>query len=351
MMTTRENLITALDGGVPDRTPYSFYSWMVTDDKAENEHLLMTDEWRRLYDLGLGICHHVYVIREIQHGVEDITERHQDGSEVVLVQKKKTPVGTIRQVFKNGWHTEYWIKGPDDYKVMTWIMENTELVCDYDQYERGCELVGDNGVSVIRASRTPAMMINVDWAGTEQFCLDLALECQEMMELYEARKKLFVQETELIAKGPGRFVKWLENLTISMLGPKRYGELLMPVYKECIPIMESGDKRVMVHYDGQLDVIKDQIAEAPFHIVESLTEAPEGDMDYEQCRTTWPDKVFWANINVDLYAHGEDILRKAVIDKRNRAGKKGFAFEISEDMPGNYSQVIPVVLKTLEEIG
>ena len=349
-MSVRENLITALNGETPDKTPLSFYSWMVTDDKPENEHRLFQDQWKRLYDMGLGICHHVRVIKEIQHGVKDSVKVTTEGKNTVTTYIKETPVGTIQQASKNGWHHEYWIKTPADYKVMTWIMENTELVADYEAFEKGEELVGDNGLAVILASRTPAMMINVDWAGTELFCMDVAMETPEMMDLYEARKKLFIQETELVAQGPGRFVKWLENLTISMLGPRRYGELLVPMYEQCAPVLEAAGKRVMVHYDGALNVIKDQIAAAPFHMVESLTEAPEGDMTYAECRQAWPDKVFWANINVDLYSQPEDVLRQAVIDKRNRAGKKALAFEISEDMPANYAESVPVVLKTLQEL-
>lgn len=350
-MSTRDNIVTTLNGGTPEKTPLTFYSWMVTMDKKENEHLLFEDQWKRLYDMGLGICHHVYVIKEKQHGVTDRIETTKCGSDVIETHIKETPVGTIEQVFRNGWHHEYWLKSPADYKVMTWITENTELIPCYDEFERGEQLIGDLGVCVIRASRTPAMMINVDWAGTEQFCMDVALESQELLELYEARKKLFSEETRLIAKGPGRFIKWLENLTISVLGPQRYGELLMPVYEQCVPILEDANKRVMVHYDGELDVIKDQIAKAPFHIVESLTEAPEGNMDYDHCRQQWPDKTFWANINVDLYAQPEDVLAQAVIDKRNRAGKKALAFEISEDMPRNYKDSVPVVLKALDELG
>lgn len=349
-MTTRKNIFAALNGGTPDVTPLTFYSWMVTMDKKKNEHLLFEDQWKRLYDMGLGICHHVRVIKEVQHGVTDSVKTEKIGSDVIETQIKETPVGTIQQSSKNGWHHEYWIKTPADYKVMTWIMENTELVPCFDEIHRGEELVGNNGLAVILASRTPAMSMNVDWAGTEQFCMDVALEVPEMMELYEARKKLFVQETELIAKGPGKFVKWLENLTISMMGPKKYAELLVPMYDECVPIYEAADKLVMVHYDGALNVIKDHVAKAPFHIVESLTEAPEGDMTYAECRQAWPDKVFWANINVDLYSKPKDVLRQAVIDKRNRAGKKGFAFEISEDMPANYADSVPVVLKTLREM-
>jgi hypothetical protein len=290
------------------------------------------------------------VVRELQHGVKVTRSETVRDDGTCVIEEKTTPQGTIRQVLRDGWCVEHWLKTPQDYRVMTWITENTELVPCYEAFTEGEALVGTWGLAVIWASRTPAMCINVDWAGTERFCLDLALELPELFELYEARKRLFLQEAELIARGPGRFVKWFENLTIGMLGPQRYDDLLASVYQECVPILEGAGKRVMVHYDGALSVIANQIARAPFHMIESLTEPPEGDMTYDQCRRAWPDKVFWANINVDLYAEPEQVLRQAVIDKRRRAGKRALAFEISEDLPVNWQQSIPIVLDTLGEL-
>ena len=342
MATTRENLTTALNGETPDITPLSFYSWMADD--------FLTDDWKRLYDAGLGICHHCRIVEEVMHGVQESTEQETRGGETYVIQIRETPKGTIRQVHKDGWCIEHWLKTPQDYSIMTWITENTELVPQYELFEQGREMVGDWGVAVVLGSRTPAMTINVDWAGTEQFCMDIAMEIPELFELYEARKKLFVLETQLLAEGPGRFVKWLENLTIGMLGPQRYTDLLVSIYQQCVPILEAADKRIMVHYDGALSVIVDEIAKAPFHMIESLTEPPEGDMTYDQARKAWPDKVFWANINVDLYYEPEQVLRQAVVDKRQRAGKKALAFEISEDLPTNWRESVPVVLDTLEEL-
>ncbi len=341
-MTTKERLYAALNGETPDITPLSFYSWMDDD--------IFTDDWKGLYDKGLGICHHCEVIKFIEHGVIDSEETRVEGSDTYKIFRKKTPIGTLQRITRNNWHHEDWIKTENDYKIRKWIVENTELVTDYDEYYKAEELVGDIGIPIVRGSRSPAMSINVDWAGTEKFCLDIAMELDEVYDLYHTQKKLFLEETKLIAKGPGRFVKWFENLTISMLGPKRYEELLVSVYNETIPILDSAGKRLMVHYDGALDVIKDQIAKAPFHIIESLTEPPEGDMYYDECREAWKDKAFWANINVDLYYKPKEILEEEVIKKRERAGKKAFAFELSEDLPSNWRESVPVVLDTLEKI-
>jgi hypothetical protein len=344
LMTSHERLTTVLDGHTPDRTPLSIYSWMMGDWKTN-------DDWMRLIDSGLGVCHHCGTVGRIEHGVEDSYEEKVDGDTTYGIARKKTPVGTLRKVNRNGWHHEDWIKTPGDYKIRQWIVENTELTTNYSAVAEAEALVGDQGIAIVTGSRTPAMAINIDWAGTEQFCMDVAMEVPELFDLFEAEKKAFLEETRLIAAGPGRFVKWFENLTISMLGHRRYGELLVSVYDEAVPILEAAGKRVMVHYDGQLGVIADQIASAPFHMIESLTEPPEGDMMYDQCRAAWPDKVFWANINLELYARPADELRAAVISKRQRAGKQALAFEISEDLPSNWLDVIPVVLDAVEECG
>ena len=111
--------------------------------------------------------------------------------------------------------------------------------------------------------------------------------------------------------------------------------------------MEEGQKRVLVHYDGALASVADSIALAPFHIVESLTEPPEGDMMYDQCRKAWPNKTFWGNINQGVFSLPAPQLRQAIIDKRLRAGKRAFAFEVYEYLPPNWQETIPIILNAL----
>ncbi|NLY01819.1 MAG: hypothetical protein GXY83_37515 [Rhodopirellula sp.] len=355
-MNTRQLLIAALEGETPSRTPLAVYDWCmgaITTDEVKNK--ICQPAWQRLIQRGLTIRHHCPITSAIEHGVQHSVEELRQGNGMRRVEIKQTPVGTLRKTSRNGWHEEHWIKTPADYEIQQWIVENTELTPNYGAFDAAEEAVGENGVVVVTGAgnwmhRTPAMSINVDWAGTEQFCLDLGLELPELFDLYAAQRKLFLEEQRLIAAGPGRYVGWFENLTINMLGPRRYDGLLMPIYREATPIHEAAGKRVMVHYDGALKAVADHIAGAPFHIIDSLTEPPEGDMTYDQCRAAWPDKVFWANVNVDLYYRPADELREAVRGICRRAGKRGVALEISEDLPGNWEQSVPVVLETLEEL-
>lgn len=353
MMTTRENLIAALNGEIPEQTPFSIYEWFFTHPKFNR------DEWRHFFDQGLGLCLHCDTVALKEHGVKHTVEHKVEGDRRYTINRKETSVGTLQNVTFNSvsaprlieWTVEEWIKEPKDYQIRQWIVEHTEPLPRHEIFEQMEAEAGDFGVTVVFGGRTPAMSIMVDYAGMEQFALDVALEVEELFELYEAEKKLFLEWNRVVAAGPGRFVKWNENLSINMLGPKRYAKLLMPVYQQAVSVLEAAGKRVMVHYDGALKAIADQIAEAPFHIIQSLTEPPEGDMMLDECRAAWPDKPFWSNINLDLYYLSEAELREAVIAKRERAGKKALAFEISEDVPENWRESIPVVLQTLQELG
>ena len=352
-MTTRENLIAALNGDTPDRTPLSIYEWFFTHPKYE------FDEWRSLFDQGLGLGLHCSTVALVEHGVKDAVAYKIEGDRGYTIRRKETPVGTLQSVTVNSvsaprlieWNYEYWIKEPRDYKIRQWIVEHTEVIPQYDEFDRAEERAGALGITVVGGGRTPTMSIQVDYAGDQRFALDVALEVEEFFELYEAERKLFLEMNRAIADGPGRFVKWNENVTISMLGPKRYAGLLTPVYNEAVPVLETAGKRVMVHYDGELKAIADQMAHAPFHIVESLTEPPEGNMTLDECRAAWPDKSFWANINVGLYSLPQDELCEAMIAMRERAGKKALAFEVSEDVPENWQESMPVVLQALQELG
>ena len=354
MATSKELLTAAYNGETPEITPYSIYDWYFSDPRYPRS------EFQPLIDMGLGVTYGCGTVEAVQHGVS-FSDRHETrGSQRYNYLTMHTPVGdlhslTITPLNANqgviDWIEKPWVTEDKEYTILKWVAEHTELKPAYSGYEEYVDSVGDDGIVLLGGMRTPAQHINLDYCGTEKFCMDIAMQVPELLDLYEAEKKLFMEHMQLIADGPGRWVKWLENLTIEMLGPRRYRQYLLNIYKEAVPILEAGGKRVLVHYDGNLRVIKEDIANAPFHMVESLTEPPEGNLMYDECRAAWPDKAYAGNINVGLYELPDEQLAQAVIEKRERAGKKGFSFEISEEVPHNWREKIPVVLAALQKLG
>ena len=112
-MTLRQDLITVLDGGTPQRTPLSIYDWNMGAITAEELAAKMrSDDWRRLLDLGLGVTGHCEIIEAVEHEVETVTEERREGDAVYATIRKRTPLGEIRKITRNGWHHEDWIKQP-----------------------------------------------------------------------------------------------------------------------------------------------------------------------------------------------------------------------------------------------
>ena len=105
-MNMRENLITALDGGTPERTPLSIYDWLMDraitlEDVAAR---MASPEWKPLLDRGLLVCHHCEILEAVEHGVENSVEETVELGEKVCIMRKKTPVGELRKMTRNGWH-------------------------------------------------------------------------------------------------------------------------------------------------------------------------------------------------------------------------------------------------------
>jgi len=197
----------------------------------------------------------------------------------------------------------------------------------------------------------PLQTILVDYAGLENFGVHLLMYEEEVRGLYGALRENFRKAVEIVAKSPERYVACMENFTADTLGPERYGEFLLPVYQEFFPMLQQAGKVVGTHYDGRISACKDLVAEAPIDVVESFTPPPEGDMTLAEARNAWPTKLLWSNINVSVYQLDPKALRQRVLHSVQEAAPDGrkLAFEVSEHIPQNWRESIPVILDALRE--
>jgi len=351
-----QQVITALNGEVPEFTPLTAYSGLA-------EKMCSPKKLKEFNDRGFVMVQHTFdSVEYIEHGVEFQKVEKIIGNDKYLCFRKVTPVGTIEQVSKNGWHHESFIKSSDDYKILKWIANNTEVIYKQDKYEEHLKNAGENNfilpagviikndindIDLWEVIRTPFMRLNVDYAGVQQFCLDLAMETPELFELNNCWTNLFNKTIKAFAKSEIPYIKMFENLTISMMGPKVYEEYLAPHYETCAKLFKPKNQKFCVHFDGQLQAAKNVIAKGSFSIIESLTEPPEGDMTYDKCREAWPDKVFWANISAESSKKDGAELKDEICSMIERGGKKGFLLEFAEHIPENGDEKINVILEAL----
>ncbi|GAF71973.1 unnamed protein product, partial [marine sediment metagenome] len=229
--------------------------------------------------------------------------------------------------------------------------EHTKLAPAYDEFLARQKDYARWGVTMAAAGRTPLQSILVDWTGLEQFSMHLFDFRDAVMGLYEAQLKLFRRMIHIIAGAPGKVVSVLENFTAETMGPRRFAEFHVPVYRELFPVLQASGKIVSTHFDGKLSSCSDLIADAPIDMIESLTPPPEGDMTLREARAAWGEKLLWSNINVGIWALPPNQLRREVLQRVSDGADNGrrLAFEISEDLPRNWEQSIPVALEALRE--
>jgi hypothetical protein len=344
MTTQRQNLIIALEGGSPREIPYTIYA---ADFGASRKD----PDWAALFDSGLCPIGYASTVSESAPHVERVehTEIWRDKSASRLT--LHTEVGEITQLSVAGWVQEYFLKTPADYRVMESIVRGTRLIPDAERFAQSEADIGEDGVTLIWGRRSPMQTILVDLAGLENFSFHFAEGWPELFSLAEALEDQLLETHRLIASGPGRYVSLLENLTSETWGGRRFKRYHVPFYAKILSILHAGDKKVYAHFDGQLACLVDLVSQTSLDGIESLTQPPEGDLSFERARAAWPDKFIWANLNVSLYDLPPKEFRQAVrqIVRAGAPDGRLMALEISEDLPANWHDRIPLVLEELRQ--
>lgn len=347
METNRQRFNKALEGHTVDQPVYAVYDWFVNNRPAV--------DWDYLFKLGLGQINHANLVRHAHPNFElKKTTSEQDGQtrrDVRLI----TAQGELHEWYLGEWRQEHFIKNPADYRIMKHALEGVRVYADDKPFLESEASLGGNGITIgqiqgLGAGRTPLMVLQIDWAGLEQFSIDLASEAPELFELIDVMNEIKLEEIRQAARTPATQIKLWENFSIDTLGHVHYRRHLAPLYRQILAITGKAGKKLQVHYDGRLKVIAPDIAALALDGVDSFTEPPEGDLSTREARNAWPDKFLWQNINLNWYSLPEKELAANLRRVVRDAGKSRHCLMISEDIPPNWQKTVPAVLKILKGI-
>ena len=342
----RGRLQRALDGEVIDRPVYLAYDWFVQNRPID---------WQSLFEQGLGQVAHADLVTVERPNVQIVETKREIDGRVRRDVRWITDRGELHEWHLDDWQQEFLIKTPADYRILQRALEGTRYCCTAEFFERAEQRIGDSGITLGQLGwapirRTPVLQVQIDFAGPQRLAMDLLDEVPELMNLLELLTELTLEKVREAAKGPARYIKLWENLTIEMLGPRQYERYLMPVYRQILEILGAANKRLVVHYDGKTRSIADQISSLDFDGLDSLTPAPEGDMPIAEARSRWPDKFFWLNPSADWYRGDRSTLADRIRQMVRDAGPRRYCLLISEDIPPDWQETVPIVLRTLDEM-
>jgi hypothetical protein len=241
---------------------------------------------------------------------------------------------------------EHFIKKPSDYRLMANALDGSTYTPTDRAFDESEAALGGRGITIAHVDRTPFQKIQIDFAGIEAFSCHLADGEPDLFALLELMNRLKLDEFACVAASKARFVKLWENIGIDAVGPHAYRKHIVPVYEAIMPILRAAGQKLLVHYDGKVRLIADDIARLGFDL-DSLTPQPEGDMEPAEARRLWPESFFWLHPSLTWFR-----LPKAELAARFRAmasdaGPWRYCFELSEGVPPNWRDTIPAILSGL----
>ena len=149
------------------------------------------------------------------------------------------------------------------------------------------------------------------FAGLEQFSVDLAYRVPELLNLLELMNGQFIEKIRCVKQTCAMQLKLWENLDIDTMGPAVYREHLAPVYRKMLDVLSDSDMKVMVHYDGHLKLIAEDINKLAFDGLDSLTPPPEGNLTIAEARSLRPEKFLWIHPTLSWFQMQEkDLIEK-----------------------------------------
>ncbi len=273
------------------------------------------------------------------HGV-DITDTQRVVSGKTIYRRTySTPVGSIysdeiRDAGTGLWHavrswkdiapwqTERLVKVPDDYKVLKYIVENTEYSPDYFPIEQAMDWLGEDGVVLDHLPHSPMQMLMIDWVGSEggRFFYHHADHPDLVEEVYDAIAKSREPLIEIAAKSPAPITLCGDNVDGVLVTPSLFEKYFMPVYEHQAKVLHENGKLMAVHMDGRLNVLKHLIASTAIDIVEGFHPPPMGDLSISEALSLWPDKAIWLGFPSAAYDLGPEAIRKHAINLLREAG-------------------------------
>ena len=322
-MTRRERILAASRKQPTDRLPFFHYWRHCQTGWAEREC--------RNRGMGMNMTRPPYV--EKLHGVEVTERRAVVEGRPITRRTFSTPLGSVyedeyreagagqwklNRSWKGhqAWTTERMIKGPEDYKVVKYLVEHTEYTADYFPIEQAIEWMGEEGVVMDGLPHSPMQMLMIHWVGSEEgrFFYHLADYPELVEDLYQAvsasRKPLY----EIAAKSPAPIALCGDNIDGVLVNPTLFRKYFMPEYEKQGKVLHEHGKLMAVHMDGRIGVLKDLVGETPIDIVEALHPIPMGDLSIAEALSAWKDKAIWLGFPGSIYELGPQATMRFALD-------------------------------------
>ena len=355
-MTVAERMLEVYNNRYPGSVPLGIYTRYLPRSAVERE----------VRNLGMGIIDyypaatmigppwHFYegYLSEVKNTELRVRHVWRNGKRTER-REWETPVGTISGEIEfdpAGAGSEHilkrYITEPEDYKIMEYIVENTVVRSNESAIRRRMEELDGDGVLLGRMDRSPYQKCLIEFAGPERFLVDLFSEPELVMPLLAALDGKIDEQFRIAVESEVPVLWQPDNVTSDMTPPKPFAEYCVPFYKKHQGEAAKSGKPYVVHIDGKVKVLEEEIRDAGFDVLESVS-VPDmgGDVEIREAQEIFPDTVVLPNFPSNWSGLDDEALFRRVTGiLESFESDRAVMLQISEDVPADqWQRIFPVI--------
>jgi uroporphyrinogen-III decarboxylase len=309
-MTDRERLLAIMAGKSPDRVPWipRLSIWYTARRRAGTlpgpyRDMSLTEVEQ---DLRLGTPARDGVIFRTQMKNVEIDKRRLNDLEERT--EYRTPVGTVSTLFRGSdslrqkgiqdLEVEFMLKRREDYTVVQYILENTEVLPAYEDYAQYEDEIGERGYPMVHCGDCPFHHWMRALAGYENayFHLhDFPAEVEQLLTVMTQRDREIVWKT--ITESPAKLILHGVHYSSQMTPPSLFTEYITPYYQELSALLRAHGQTLTLHGDNDTRHILTHIEQAGFGMVECFATHPLVETTLGEARRAWGNRVIiWGGV-------------------------------------------------------
>ncbi len=335
-MNSRERLIKALKGGIPDRVPISTYElvgW--NSDSFENQQ----ESYRPLMDYIREKTDCIYMtgVSMVNRYVQEHTrvEKWREGKSTYIRVTLTTPKGELTKLdridcgINTVWHVEHFVK--DDYDIEKYLSIPDDLVpVDTSHLKSIEEALGDKGIISVDIADPLCTAAELFHFG--DFTVKAYTDTNTFIKLLDkiAEERMFFLN-DMLKKGAGPLFRivGLEYATPPYLSTEYFHKFVCNYDKKMIQLIHDYGKLARIHCHGRIKDALPHIVEMEADALDPVEAPPSGDIELKEVKRLYGSHFcIMGNIQLrDLETASEEEMRNITI-KCMEAAKEGGGFII-----------------------
>lgn len=310
-MTHRQRILAVLERRQPDRIPWfpRLEIWHEANRLGGTlppryAGVPLRDIYRRL---DMGIQGRDTVKRRVFHtelrGVEVRHEEQPNARRTIYT----TPVGSVSTLERQSedlkrkgimaLEVEHLIKGPDDYAVVEYIVQHTEVIPCYDGYLAYEAEIGEEGVPFTYLGQDPMNRILQELIGYNQAFYHLADYPDQVERLYRVLLEQAAEIQRVALASPAKLILHGQHFDSLMTPPRLFRKYMAPYYRAFADELHARGKLLACHADADTSKLMGEIREAGFDVLDCFVTAPMVPVTIPQARAVFGNQVIiWGGI-------------------------------------------------------